>query len=451
MKRTSKSRQMTKQSTVISKQEPNEARVLNADRTFTNVDDGVLVRQISSAMQRVVFIAPGLRKPIAEALAAAFQRLTGKVTVILDVDAEVCRLGYGDDKGLEFIKRAAEQAGTSVLHQPGVRIGLLIVDDNTIVYSPVPLLIEAGSEQPDKPNAIVLSGAVPAAIEVACGLSAGGDRLRQVGKDNLNTAAVEAVKADLKANPPKEFNIARIERVFNSALHFVELKIQHYRLQTKKVTLNAELFALADHYLEERIENTFRPFDDAALLTVAIPKLLADGSEVPNETETFGPDVIDLERERLKKTFLFDVPRFGVVIRRANKNEFEEQLKLLEQKLKLYATAVKETIKGHLDKAKDQLKKSLAERLSQNPPAVWKKYLDRDTISKEEAEQLITHQLDKSFAPIGSDFQPEIRWIYKDVTYETIHNGEFRTALEKQFGKERAAKLFVEYDAAPEK
>src|SRR5262245_25246990 len=94
MKRTSKSRQMTKHSTVISKQEPNEARGLNPDRTFTNVDDGVLVRQISSAMQRVVFIAPGLRKPIAEALAAALQRLTGKVTVILDVDAEVCRLGY---------------------------------------------------------------------------------------------------------------------------------------------------------------------------------------------------------------------------------------------------------------------------------------------------------------------------------------------------------------------
>ena len=38
----------------------------------------------------------------------------------------------------------------------------------------------------------------------------------------------------------------------------------------------------------------------------------------------------------------------------------------------------------------------------------------------------------------------------KDVTYETIHNLEFRGCLEKHFGKERAAKLFPEHDAAPE-
>ena len=56
--------------------------------------------------------------------------------MVLDVDAEVCRLGYGDDKGLESIKDAAEMAGTRVLHQPGVRIGLVIVDSDTKSLQP---------------------------------------------------------------------------------------------------------------------------------------------------------------------------------------------------------------------------------------------------------------------------------------------------------------------------
>ena len=66
---------------------------MNAERTFTNVDDRVLVKLISQASHRVVFVAPGLRQVVAEALADALRRLPGKVMVVLDVDAEVCRLG----------------------------------------------------------------------------------------------------------------------------------------------------------------------------------------------------------------------------------------------------------------------------------------------------------------------------------------------------------------------
>src|SRR5262249_48581088 len=227
--------------------------------TFTSVDDAALVEMISAAKERVVFVAPGLRRRVAETLADALTRLVGKVTVVLDVNAEVCRLGYGDYEGLEFMKSAAERAGTNVLHQPGLRIGLLIVDSKTVVYSPVPLLIEAGSAQPEKPNAIVLTDTVPPAIEAACGLKPGREGERQVGSEILRPAIVDAVRDDLKARPPKEFDIARIERVFNSALHFVELEIKDYRLRAKKVALDVELLGLGDDYLRERVENSFKP------------------------------------------------------------------------------------------------------------------------------------------------------------------------------------------------
>jgi len=67
---------------------------MDSQKTFTNIDDDGLVDRITRATQRVVFVAPGLRKKVAEALAEALIRLPGRVTVVLDVDAEVCRLGY---------------------------------------------------------------------------------------------------------------------------------------------------------------------------------------------------------------------------------------------------------------------------------------------------------------------------------------------------------------------
>ena len=46
----------------------------------------------------------------------------------------------------------------------------------------------------------------------------------EVGTDPINSAKVQEVKRDLEERPPKEYNIARVERVFNSMLHYVELR-----------------------------------------------------------------------------------------------------------------------------------------------------------------------------------------------------------------------------------
>jgi len=424
---------------------------MNAERTFTNVDDKVLVKLISQAAQRVMFVAPGLRKEVADALVEAGLRLPDRVTVVLDVDAEVCRLGYGDEVGLITIKAAAEQAGTRLQHHQGVRIGLLIADDITMIYSPVPLLIEAGSENPIKPNAILLNGTVPAAIESACGLGVDKDGEREVGMDFVKEARVKAMQEDLKATPPKEFNIARIERVFNSALHFVELEFLDYRLRAKKVRLGVELSGLGDDYLRERVENTFKPFDDAEFLTLSISKLGPDGKPIPDEHELFGPEVIERERNQIKKDFLFDVAKFGVVIRRASEKDFEQRLELLKKRLTTYTAAVKKSIDQHLEKAKKKLKASLMEVVVKNPPPAWRKYMEGGQLSASEAERLLDAALAAAFAGIISEFNPTIRWIYKDLTYETIHNADFRKGLEKHFGPARADKLFHEHDAAPEK
>lgn len=75
--------------------------------SICNVNEAVLIAEIGKAEHRLVLVAPGVTKPVADALAKSWQQLgSHAVSVILDVDPEVCRLGYGTLEGLETIQVA---------------------------------------------------------------------------------------------------------------------------------------------------------------------------------------------------------------------------------------------------------------------------------------------------------------------------------------------------------
>lgn len=95
----------------------------------------------------MVVIAPALTKPVASAVADRMADLgTLSMTVILDADPEVYRLGYGDVEALDIIRKASIVAQFDLREQPGVRIAIVMSDDQTLIYSPVPRNIEAGSK-----------------------------------------------------------------------------------------------------------------------------------------------------------------------------------------------------------------------------------------------------------------------------------------------------------------
>ncbi len=58
------------------------------NRTFTSVDDTVLKNVIQQAQRRLVFIAPGVRMPVAQALVNTMDVLPAEaIHLVLDVDA----------------------------------------------------------------------------------------------------------------------------------------------------------------------------------------------------------------------------------------------------------------------------------------------------------------------------------------------------------------------------
>jgi hypothetical protein len=129
--------------------------MIDKSRTFAVASDDVLVKLIQSARKRLVIIAPALTKLVADAISQRLDDL-GKidVTVILDSDPEVYRLGFGDKEALEMVRSASAKQFFDLREQSGVRIGVVISDDVTMIYSPISRTIEAGSTSIEKPNAI---------------------------------------------------------------------------------------------------------------------------------------------------------------------------------------------------------------------------------------------------------------------------------------------------------
>lgn len=101
--------------------------------TFQEVNDASLIQLIGEAQRRVVFVAPGVHQAVAEALGqrlAEIDRL--QVTVVIDPDEDVCRIGYGDAKGLELLSSYADRQSFVLMAQPGLRVGVLLVEMDTM-------------------------------------------------------------------------------------------------------------------------------------------------------------------------------------------------------------------------------------------------------------------------------------------------------------------------------
>jgi hypothetical protein len=140
-------------------------------RLFTVASDEALINLIQNSAERLVIVAPGLSKGIAIALVERLQvgKPLSELSITLDTDPEVCRLGYGEIQAVDMVRDAMASLERPLHTQAGVRIGLIVADDEVLVYSPTPQLIEAGSTSEEKPNAIRITGAGPQELSFACG------------------------------------------------------------------------------------------------------------------------------------------------------------------------------------------------------------------------------------------------------------------------------------------
>lgn len=349
------------------------------------------------------------------------------MTVVLDVDPEVYRLGYGNIEALERLEPVAATFGTMVTRHKGIRVGMVIADDRTLVYSPTPQLIEAGPRRPDAPNAIML-GAPPPQVERELGAGPDGVKERRIGQDKATQAEIQAVSKDLKQNPPQKFDVARTMRVFNSVIEFVEFELLGTYIDRKTVAIPKHLSGIADEKTREQFRQSF---------TILPANHKLSGEHLQHD------------KKLITKKYLRPLKDFGAVLLRAQKEVFLKDVEGLKASVEEFGKKVKGELQAEMDKQRVSLSKALLPLVKRRPPKEWCRS-DGTKPDAETLEQFLSEDLRRAFGT-ADDLVKEmqVRVVIKGVTWEMLNDKNFLAVAKEALPEYKA--IYDEFDAAKAK
>lgn len=394
--------------------------------SITRFDESKLVEFIGQATRRLVYMAPGMSTRIAKILSEKWKSLgTKSVEVILDVDPEVARMGYGTLEALTQLHATAAELGAVVNCQPGIRIGIIVADDKTLIFAPTPLLIEAGSNQPFHPNAIYLD-TLPATIAADLGLGEKANRDRTVGLDAITPNEIKDITTDLEQNPPVKFDVARKVRVFNAHFEFVELELRGGLISRRRVPIPSDLMGLAKEEKAQRLlKSTFQLIDGEGPLS---------------------SDQVNRLKELVVRRYLILLPGYGWVVLRRNKPQLEKAVGVLEKYIERYQRRITKRLQDEIDANRSALAQALFPAVRRNPPQRWLKFIGV-AAKDEDFRRMLDSDLRDAFGSADEALRKiELRLVFKGVTYELLNDPKFMNIAASAIPS--LASLHTEFDAA---
>lgn len=378
------------------------------------VDDVIISNTIKHATKRLLYMAPGVSMIIVNQLINAWDRIgINNVNIILDVDAEIFRLGYGEIEALTMLEIKAREKGTLISHQAGVRIGLLIADEEVIVFTPTPLLIEGDSKQPDRPNAIRLE-TLPENVAKDLGLGPQGTLDQKIGKVEALPKEIEKVAEELKLNPPMKFNVAKTILVFNSWFEFVEFELKNCFISRKEVPLKSDLFGLIKG-------------DRAYASLRSSFKLIGKDSKLSEKK------IIE-KKKKITDQFLIQIKGYGAVILRTKKEEFEKEIIVFEEEIKKFQQEIEKRLDTEIKQNKKTLIAALLPAVKRRHPDRWNKFMSStDKKGKDnEIEELLHNEISEAFGTAKKLIdEMKVSVVNKGITYELLNDSKFTEACKK--------------------
>jgi len=367
-----------------------------------SLPDIELEGQVSCTQRRLVVIAPGLSESVAKAIAKKWPELgRDAVQVVLDPDPEVCRLGLGDLAALQMLQETAARIGGRIHQQQGLRVGVIVTDETTTVYSPTPRLIEAGGQPGEKLNAIRFD--TPILDDTA--ITESDLRSIDLHPELMKGADVRNTAQDLNANPPVKFDLARKVRVFNARFEFVEFELHGLFLTRKRVPIPSDLIGLAR--------------DPKA------QKLLRSSFQLIDENSEISGDRVTRLKQFIVKEYLINLPGYGTVILRSNKAEFQVAVKALQRYVHRFQKRLKKKLQHAIDANREVLISALLPSIANNPPVRWKPHLGGRPRERN-VERMLRSELTDAFGHSDDVFQDmSVKAIFKGVTYESLSDPEF--------------------------
>lgn len=413
---------------------------------FCALDSKRMAEHIRNAKHRVCYAAPGLQLAVAKAIREALMKLPADaVTVSIDFDERVMRMGYGHIDAIRLLN----DANIPVMNSPGLRSAVLIVDDEGFVFTPTALYLENEPQSVETPNAIrlqreqiceVLIRLSRAAKEEAIA-AASSEQERQelaaipieVGVDKVSPHKFLEVAESLRLAPPVAFDVAKQVQVFQPYLQYVEIKLHGAAIQRHRVEIPKAIQKLgASKDLEGRLRTTF--------------DLIKKDSKVSSKA-------LENELNKIRKDLTRELGRkFGRVILKSVRARFDERIGEFRKKLEAHQKTVKATIEGKLIESRKQVVEHYLPIAADKPPDELLGGLLMAKPTKNDIRKWLDAELGKVFPSADKlTLAMTLEVSFKDVTYETLNQPEFFNTLKEAYPNVNWDKPYGEFLALGEK
>jgi hypothetical protein len=418
---------------------------MNLDALFCTLNSSGVANLILSAKQSVCYAGPGIHCEVAKAMVETSSRLGREMlTVCLDFDERVMRMGYGEIAAVKLLR----DAGISVRSAPGMRIALVIADNAGFIFTPTALYLEAEPAGGAAPNAIRMSGEQlaealsrlsPAAKAIAVAQAKNPEEKRyietlplDVGSNQIADDQFSKVGISLEKAPPVHFDLARQVRVFEPYLQYVELHLSGAAIQRRRLAIPPSIQKLGGSKdLDDRLHTAFDLIEKGSKLS---SKLLEKAlNEIRNNfTPSLGKD-------------------HGRVVLKSQKTNFVARLAAFRAKLVSHKADVEVKLQQHLDKSRKLIVDYYLPRVVKTPPDALLGQLLRGKPLKDDARQWLNAELDRVFPTAESLIQEmKLDERFMDVTFETLNRKDFLESVKAAFPMVDWDKAYDEFRAAGE-
>jgi hypothetical protein len=411
-------------------------------QVFRSIQDEDLVRNIGAARTRLVYVAPGISASVGEALQARLKAGNcAQLMIVLDADEECCRLGYCVASALKELDYTARQSGIPIWRRAGLRLGLLMADEQVLIWTPTPLMFEA-PRAAEEPNGLLLSphtlSALPGALGIDPQKPAGEDA---IGASVLGEDEVAKVVQAIKTTPPAPFDLSRLARVFSARFQFIETVLRGAELTTREMRLDSLIVnSDAPKELQPLLHTTIQPFQADADRAVEVP-VLVNGEPAyrkngdPMTRPTTQADIRAYWAD-LNNRFIVSLPGFGKIIRQDDKIKFEEGKAAFVAVLEQWVKGFREQVQGDHDQRVKRVVDLISQRMGH---AAEGPRLTRSSI-----ETLVNKGLERLRV-----IEPSVKTVYKNITVESTRDEEFLEVLRSAVPAPELEGWFKTFDAAP--
>jgi hypothetical protein len=410
---------------------------------FVSMSDQKMASLIDGAKRRVAVAMPAVWQQTAEALQHAIVRLGRDcVGVVIDCDEEVFRLGYGK---LEAVKSLRE-AGCSVRQSSGLRIGVLVCDEQAWVFAPTALYVQAEVQSDETPNAVSLRASDVERIVSRMFLGSPTsdeaklfpDEVRQeiaqaeleIGHEEIPQQKLEQTEKALDQAPPVAFDVARQVRVFEPYIQYVEISLHGCAIQRHRIEVPKSFQRIAPNAeMTSRLRTTF--------------DLIERSSDVSSKA-------LEDELNSIRENFTGALGKpWGRVLLRSKRPTFDKQIEEFRDRLTKHKKSLEESLAKHLSDSREQLVDYFLPLVQRNPPDVLLGQITTSRPNEHQIRMWLHGELGRVF-PQPSDLLTEMTLDvqFRDVTHETLVEKGFADKLWEAYPLVKWDKPFSEFDAA---